>query len=218
MKIYVADISSLLDEKIYERAFALASEFRQSKASALKNMPDKARCIGAGLLIDCAVSDYLGLGERNGSGVDINAVRLLATEGMDDNGGPFIKLGEASVAPFISISHSGEMAAAAISDERIGIDIQSRRKLSRAVIKKIMSPSEYGMLVRGGAAACGNMVEDDAALRIWTRKEAVSKLDGRGIFRMLPELTSDGWMEKLGVSVITKKLREDYYLSVAYYI
>lgn len=222
VKIYISDVSSLEDEDKYENGILVSSRYRTEKAKALRNAPDKARCIGAGLLLSHALSEYF-CGDLQKSMHPVNGLWKYIEEAADEKGRPFLKWNEGrdiagfsgdskKELPFISISHSGEFAAAAISDRRIGMDIQNKRKITEPVAKRIMSPSELSH-----AMALKEEDRQRYALCLWTEKEAAAKLDGRGIFEMLPQLSDDDWQERLGIKCITKEPIQDVFLSFAVY-
>jgi len=76
---------------------------------------------------------------------------------------------------FVSLSHCRRAVAAAVSRERrVGIDVESRRRVSDSLVERVCSPDELA-LVR--ASSDPTM----AFLRLWTRKEAVLKCRGTGI-------------------------------------
>ncbi len=77
----------------------------------------------------------------------------------------------------ISISHSGDFVAVAISDsEDIGIDIQEQKPIDLKDFESFFSEDELHRL---------NSMTGDRQLKsffdLWTKKEAVMKADGRGM-------------------------------------
>lgn len=75
----------------------------------------------------------------------------------------------------ISISHCAKAVAVAVSTkQKVGIDIESRRKVGDSLMERVCTPDELDKIRRS----------DDpemAFLRCWTRKEAVLKCRGTGI-------------------------------------
>lgn len=75
----------------------------------------------------------------------------------------------------ISLSHCRRAVAVAVSRTgRIGIDVESRRKVSPSLMERVCTPDERAAI----------KASDDptmAFLRCWTRKEAVLKMRGTGI-------------------------------------
>ncbi len=75
-----------------------------------------------------------------------------------------------------SIAHSGGCAAAAVSDEEIGIDAELIREAPMRALKRAFSASENERIL---ASSNSNL----EFFRIWTRKEAYGKYLGSGITR-----------------------------------
>ena len=90
----------------------------------------------------------------------------------DNNGAPFLPTYPELC---VSISHCRAAVAVAVSDKgAIGIDIESRRKVSRGLVEKVCTEAEQ-KAIRMAADP------DMEFLRFWTRKEAVLKMRRTGI-------------------------------------
>ncbi|MBQ9285473.1 MAG: 4'-phosphopantetheinyl transferase superfamily protein [Bacteroidaceae bacterium] len=75
---------------------------------------------------------------------------------------------------FFSLSHCREAACCAIATEPVGIDIESIRPFSPALLKRTMNAGE--------AATVRTANEPQRAfIRLWTQKEAYLKLTGTGL-------------------------------------
>lgn len=90
----------------------------------------------------------------------------------DEKGAPFLPdHPELSV----SISHCRQAVAVVVSSEgKVGIDVESRRKIGDGLIERVCTKDECAVV----------QVADDpvmAFLQLWTRKEAVLKMRGTGI-------------------------------------
>ena len=73
---------------------------------------------------------------------------------------------------FFSVSHSGDYAVLALSDREVGTDIEKIEDARLAVAERVFTPEELLWM------------REDAQERfyiLWTLKESVSKLDGRGL-------------------------------------
>jgi phosphopantetheinyl transferase len=73
---------------------------------------------------------------------------------------------------FWSLSHCPTHVAAAVHHAPIGVDVESSRDVKRELVERVLTPSERGLLQRGG---------EPAFLRGWTAKEAVLKELGLGL-------------------------------------
>lgn len=75
----------------------------------------------------------------------------------------------------ISISHCRTAVAVAVSNTyRIGIDIESRRKISPSLMERVCNGGELSAIQSSNDPTM-------TFLRFWTRKEAVLKMRGTGI-------------------------------------
>ncbi len=89
---------------------------------------------------------------------------------MHENGKPYLK----GCNLFVSISHSFDMVACAISAEPIGIDIEKIRPVSRKLVEYVCTESEREYVLK-------NNEPDDVNRRffkVWTAKEARFKKGG----------------------------------------
>ena len=97
----------------------------------------------------------------------------------NEYGAPSIKEG-----PFFSISHCKMGIAVAVSNQPIGVDIETVRPLKVDLVKKTMNPLEQEAILSAPQP-------DWAFTRLWTRKEAFLKMKGTGIISDLHEVLSD---------------------------
>jgi len=105
-------------------------------------------------------------------------------------------------APCFSISHCKEGIAVAVDEHPIGIDIETIRRADADLIARTMNEEEQRMIK-----------EDRDFIRLWTRKEAVVKMQGTGItgFEQLQNLLS----ESQDHEILTFE-KEKYIYSIAY--
>lgn len=155
VRIYIADVDCLEDEKLFSEAYRFVSPERREKVGRLRHARDKRLSLGAGALAGIAL-------EKAG----------IAGRGIEygENGKPFVK-GESGL--FISISHSGSVATCAISNADVGCDVEKIKSADERIAKRFFSPEENGFI---------NSAEDPdgAFYRIWTRKESFLKATGLG--------------------------------------
>lgn len=74
----------------------------------------------------------------------------------------------------LSISHSHELAAAAIAREPIGVDIQMRRTIDSRATRFFLQDEERDLIGAGG---------EDVLLELWGAKEAALKATGVRLYR-----------------------------------
>ena len=97
----------------------------------------------------------------------------------NEYGAPFIKDG-----PYFSISHCKSGIAVAVSNQPIGIDIETVRTFKLDLVKKTMNPLEQEVIQ-------SDALPDWAFTRLWTQKEAFLKMKGTGIIGDLHEVLFD---------------------------
>lgn len=105
--------------------------------------------------------------------------QLLQAEGLtkaplfdvDANGKPSL-VGHPEL--FFNISHCKEAIAAVIDTHPVGIDVESFREYSEALLERTMNEKECGIITT-------STHPDQQFIRFWTQKEAVLKLRGTGI-------------------------------------
>ena len=113
---------------------------------------------------------------------------LLAEWGSDNTCPIFIynEYGAPSIdgGPYFSISHCKNGIAVAVDSRPIGIDIESVRPFKEALMKKTMNADEQTLIMRDEQA-------DWTFTRLWTKKEALLKMQATGIISDLHEVLAD---------------------------
>ena len=157
MKIVIERISKYNKEDKYEEALecvrAIESE-RYDRIVRIKSEDNRLRTLSAGMLIK-DICDKM----------EIEDPKVL----RDEHGKPYIE-GHPEV--FFNISHSGPFVVMAYGDKPVGIDIQETRNVTESFARRILNESEYDMY---------DMSDPRSICRVWTVKEAYSKLLGIGL-------------------------------------
>ena len=80
-------------------------------------------------------------------------------------------------APHFSLSHSGGYSAAAVADAPIGLDVElvTERARTGETASRFFTASEIDELAKNGNSTL-------EFFKIWTRKEAIAKIWGKGLF------------------------------------
>ncbi|HEX9714615.1 MAG TPA: 4'-phosphopantetheinyl transferase superfamily protein [Desulfurivibrionaceae bacterium] len=92
----------------------------------------------------------------------------------EEDGRPFVATEAHAVAPFISISHSGHMAAALAANLPCGLDIQQPLAKIHTVKERFAAPEEEDIL--GAALPHRPFTETEQLTLLWAAKEAVRKM------------------------------------------
>ena len=157
MKIVIERIEKYNNEETYAKAaeaVRLTEPERYERISRLKDGDNKLRTLSAGMLIK-DVCDKCG----------IDSPVIL----RDEHGKPYIE-GHPDV--FFNLSHSGSFVAMAYGDKPVGIDIQETRNVTEAFGRRILNEKECDLY---------DLTDTKAICRLWTVKEAYSKLIGLGL-------------------------------------
>ena len=140
------------------------------------------------------------------SGYDFSESNIVKGE----NGKPYIKGNPV----YFSISHCDGLAVTALSKAPVGVDCESVRRASGAVMKRCYGDSETDYILTSADS-------DRAFSRLWTLKESYAKMTGEGVGSDLKMKCFD---EENGRTLFesgavfyhygTRFNNEDYYISV----
>lgn len=173
-------------ERLLERARCKVDKVRRERAERMRTGKGQAACIGAGLLLQLAVQEWLASEADSSVGAEEMAVYSVSQvlellEGplelvMDygERGKPYLR----EYPIFFNLSHSGEYVFCAISDREIGVDIQQFRPTDEfRLARRFFSEEERQALEK----YLDRMEQRKMFYRLWTRKEAYGKLTGEGL-------------------------------------
>lgn len=132
------------------------SQLRCKKIHQLKKDNAKKCCAVAGLLLDYAAQKNLW------------NVHIPVEYHISKYGKPILD------GYYFNLSHSGSMVICAVANNSIGIDIQQIRQCRNRIIDKYFTADEKALI------DC-----DSEFTRLWARKEAIAKADGRGLARII---------------------------------
>ena len=152
LRIYHASVLPLLGRKGGENL----SPYRQEKLEKINNPRAYARSLGAELLLAAALQELGG---------PMPPLEISRGEG----GKPRIAGG-----PEFSLSHSGERVLCALSDQKVGADIQQLRPYNPALVRRFFTVEE-------GAWLEEQRERDLAFSLLWSLKESYVKLLGSGL-------------------------------------
>ena len=141
---------------------------------------------------------------------ELVARRLLAEAGEEatlesaENGRPFLKSGGL----YVSLTHSGSLAACALDTVPVGIDAERVRPVRSALLGRVCTDEELAFITEG-ETALSEVIEDSALLdrffQVWTAKEACFKAKGSGItdIKSVNALTLERKVMRKGEYLIT---------------
>ena len=184
MKYYKYNVHDLSDTE-YEKYLAMASEKRRARIEK-KSDADRRLSVCAEMMLRREIAAVYSVNEED-----------IIIEN-DPSGAPAV-LG---MDVFVSISHSHDYAVCAISERRVGIDIEKIRSIPTRVAERTLSPDESAYLSQGAGDAQRRFYE------IWTAKEAYAKMTGHGISLHNTPDTSK-------LSCVSHEYFDDYVIAIA---
>jgi 4'-phosphopantetheinyl transferase len=156
--MYRIFINDRLNEIDIEASLPLLSDQRRQQALAYRHEQGRRECIAAYLLLCQALREVYG-------------ITTLPIFEYSEHDKPSI-VGHPEI--FFNLSHCKEAAICVVSDQAIGVDIESIREYDEAIAQYSMSDEELFQIQQSSHS-------DLAFIRLWTMKEAFVKLSGRGL-------------------------------------
>ncbi len=163
--LYILNITSLDDEAKFRSFYQAMPRYRQDKIDAFKPRKSKLLSLGAGILLDRAMTDI--------------AITDYEPEYRGQNK-PYIK-GRSDV--FYNISHSGDVVVLALSGKEIGVDVEQIRHFEDTLINYVFSDTDKATAKELSTNFSGDEESrfDQAYTRLWTVKESIMKHSSMGI-------------------------------------
>lgn len=198
MEISYMDIDCLMDMDKIEHYKHFFSEYRIAKIDKCKLLKNKAQSLGAGYLMSVLLQNR---------GIDEKTVCYLENE----HGKPFLK--DYKDIHF-SVSHSDRIVAVILDEKPCGIDVEKIKKYSQAVVNRIFCEQDKKLMEQAAERSY-----DEAAklfAKIWTRKEAIGKLSGKGLDftdELQKNELNQEYLELQGIYGITYDAEADFVIS-----
>ncbi len=151
-----------IDNDIYgfdlDEALAEISGQRRQQALRFSHEEGRRQCVAAYRLLMHALKTEYGITENVEFGYEVG-------------GKPYIE-GHETI--HFNLSHCRSAVACAIDDKPIGVDIEAVRPFKDSLARHVLSPSEYEKAIASADPAY-------EFTRLWTMKESLLKLTGRGL-------------------------------------
>lgn len=169
ISLFSASIAPLNNPELYEKAYRAVSVERRSKIDKFRFKKDKCLSLTAEILLRSALESI---------GENFDEMSLSYGE----NGKPYF---EDRPDICFNISHSGEYALVAISDNPVGCDIEKVDEINLNIAKRFYTDGEYHEIIADEKNA------KDLFFRYWTVKESFMKLTGLGMKLPLDAFSTD---------------------------
>ena len=190
------NIDAITSEEL-EVAIAALPEWRRQKALRFKHEQGRKECAFSYLLLCQALREVYGITEQ-------------PSFAIGEHGKPELlfncQLSIVNYQLYFNLSHCKNAIACAVSSQPVGIDVECIGRYSESLARHVLSPEEFALV----SSAPDPQIP---FTRLWTQKEAIVKLTGRGIDDDLPNLLS----KYNNVSLQTEEhLDKGYVLTVAF--
>ena len=181
------DDMSCCSDAVVERLLALASDQRRRQALAYQHTFGRFVCLKAYELLRQCVDEVL-------SGCNSAYGQMRACLAQWDGGFVYAEHGK----PFLrsangggkiegvdfSISHCKRAVGVALHDKPVGLDVESFRTAKESLLQRTMNESERELIFHADNP-------DRMFASLWTRKEAVLKMEGSGLVDHLDQVLSE---------------------------
>jgi len=164
--LYIFDEVDQLSEDFIAGKMSLLSDERREKVQRLRYQSGKKESVAAYLLLRIALLENY----------DIDKIVEF----------DYLEKGKPVLRDFpqihFNLSHTKGIAACAVSDHEVGVDVQIIRGVTDKTAKRVLTGSEYEMFKSA-------LVPDEYFCEVWAIKESFMKKTGQGIaaaFKKLP--------------------------------
>ncbi len=166
--LYILEHTDQLNEDFLSRAMPLLTAQRTEQINRYRSFSDKINGSAAFLLLCTALREEFGI-------LTPPCFRYR------ERGKPYLDDREDI---FFNLSHCKNAAACIVSESNTAVDIMDIRNIKNNIVHRVCSDSELEKL------NCSEHFDRDF-IRLWTKKECYSKLDGRGLALDFRTLTDD---------------------------
>jgi len=172
--LYIIDNINLLDDDFPERKKSLLSKERQIKSKRLRSLKNKKASVAAYLLLRIALKEMYEITD-------------IVEFSYEDKGKPLLR---DYPGVHFNLSHSGNIAACIVADNKVGVDVQQITAVSEKVAKRVLTKAEF-------AEYKNSQTPDEYFCKVWTIKESFLKYSGQGITMELKEISADTLQDTL---------------------
>lgn len=157
MELQWFDIRELTEDAA-QTVIGMMDETRRRRVADIAGEDDRKRTIAGELLVRRMLAQSLGCAEKD--------VPLQ----WDELGKPSVE----KDGVYVSVSHSGPWAVCVTADAPVGVDVEVVRSAQEKFMRRVCSEQEMAYIRSGDDGDCQRFWE------IWTAKEALFKLTGKG--------------------------------------
>ena len=164
-----------LDEETMARTVAMMDEARRRRVGDIAGEDDRKRTVAGELLARRVLAQRLGCGEEE---APLRCPEKDVPLSWDELGKPSVE----REGVYVSVSHSGAWAVCVTADAPVGVDVEVVRSADEKFMRRVCSEAEMAYIRVGDDGDCARFWE------IWTAKESLFKLTGKGPLLTLSRL------------------------------
>ena len=206
--LYVKDDLDAVSTEELEQAIASLPDWRREKALRFKHEQGRKECAFAYLLLCQALRETYGITEKPSFSIGEHGkpeLKVNVNHNLNDNLNPdwgpglglaslssgtvqsgFAALSSSPLSPqpstlHFNLSHCKKAVACVLSERPVGVDVETIGRYSESLARHVLSPDEFDLV-------SSSPTPQIPFIRLWTQKEAIVKLTGRGIDDDLPNL------------------------------
>jgi phosphopantetheinyl transferase len=214
--VHLMDVKAFENEETFESCLSLVSEYRRNKVNRLRGHRDKVSSLAAGVLLSYCLKKYANIDETT---VKFSVTKAGKPSIVDDEdtqyrlddtsfgGDAFCaskySCGESDIQ--FSISHTDKYVAVIVADRPCGVDVEAVRSFPDSIVKRIFSDKDIEIIrQKREVDESGSTGADMYSIKVWTRREAYSKMTGSGILmqdRLQKKVMEDDYMSESGVTL-----------------
>ena len=155
--VYIFDRLDQYTDEVYEEHLASLPAWRREKALQYKKLDDRKRSVLAFVLLQHALREAYGITE---------VPEFVYNE--------FGKPSLPNLPIHFSLSHCKDAVACVVSDNNVGIDVETIVPYNPDVARRVCTAAELEILEQSAN-------KDVDFIKLWTVKEAISKHEGMGV-------------------------------------
>ena len=155
--VYIFDRLDQYTDETYQKHLSLLPAWRREKALQYKKIDDRKRSVLAFVLLQRALREEYG-------------ITVVPEFVYNEFGKPSLP----NLPIHFSLSHCKDAVACAVSDNNIGIDVETIVPYNPDIARRVCTLVELEMLEQSEN-------KDLEFIKLWTMKEAISKYEGMGL-------------------------------------
>ncbi len=163
--LFIRDDLDRIASAEVEQMLTQLPSWRREKALLFKHEQGRKECACAYLLLCQALREVYGISEQPSFIIGEHGKPELSFDGQQLTVNSQI---------FFNLSHCKNAIACVVADHPVGVDVESIGRYNESLARHVLNDQEFSLVQQASNPQL-------AFTRLWTQKEAIVKLTGRGI-------------------------------------